>query len=86
MRGLAHALTAVNGNPDVAVAAKGGLPRVQSHPHAHLRVLRPPLLDERPLRRHGRSDRASGAREDSKQRVTGHVDLGTAACLDGIAQ
>src|SRR5581483_7121871 len=86
VRRLADAPTAVDGDPDVAVAADRRLAGVQPHPHAHLRLPGPPLGRERTLRGRRRRRRSRRAHEDAEERVSGRVDLGAAARLDRLSQ
>ena len=86
VRRLADAPAAVDGDPDIAVATKRRLARVQPHPHSRLHLARPPFGCERALGRYGRRDRAPRARKDSEQRVAGRVDLGTTPSFDRAPQ
>jgi hypothetical protein len=62
--------------PEVTLLADRRLAGVQAHPHAHDRVLGPPMLGERLLRGDGRGDGVARTAEGIEEGVALRVDLG----------
>jgi hypothetical protein len=84
--GRADACGTVDAEADIALAADGRLPRVQTHPHLHLGAVRPLLHCESALRDDCRSKCVVRAGEDEEERVALIVDLPASMGRRGFAQ
>jgi hypothetical protein len=65
----------VHAQSHVALAADRRLARIESHPHANGKAVRPREPDESSLRRDRGGDRISGPAESEEERVALSVDL-----------
>lgn len=71
---------------DIALAGGPRLSRVQAHSHAHPQVLGPGVAFERALRIDRARDGIAGTGEGDEERVSLHVDLPAAMCLEAVAE
>jgi hypothetical protein len=77
---------AVDAESDVPFARCGGLSRVDAHPHAKLRAVRPGVLGKPALTRDRRSDSILRAPEGDEERVTLRVDFVASVFSKGRSQ
>ena len=75
MAGVADAGRAVDGQPDVLIADERRLARVNADARPQLDVVRPVVLGQRALRRHGRVHGLSRPAEGDEERVAVGVEL-----------
>jgi hypothetical protein len=76
----------VDGDAEIPLVGHGRFSRVQTHSHSELRVVRPRVLGERPLRRGRGEHRVLRPRERSEERVSLSVDLVASVLAEGGAQ